>query len=86
MVNPTQSRAHAGVEFIDNKQRHEGERLTDASTLAGEEKFGSDNRETTLNITVPGVWVGSQRSSGRSPLISSTPGGWRMEMQTRPSG
>mmetsp|Transcript_7607 Transcript_7607/g.28522 ORF Transcript_7607/g.28522 Transcript_7607/m.28522 type:complete len:84 (+) Transcript_7607:380-631(+) len=57
---------------------------TPASTFAGDEQFGSANIEMTDNRIVSGVWMGNQRSSGLSPLISSSPGGCKIEMQTSP--
>lgn len=60
-------------------------KLTEESTLAGELMLGSESMEITLNMTVVTVWVGNHRSSGNSPLIASSPGGCKMEMQTLPS-
>jgi hypothetical protein len=53
--------------------------------LAGELIFGSLSIEMTESIIVDTVWVGNHRSSASSPLIKSSPGGWRIEIHTRPS-
>lgn len=59
---------------------------TEASTFAGEDVLGALKSEMMLRRMVVTVWVGNQRSSGSSPLISSTPGGWRIDIHTFPSG
>src|SRR3989338_11609340 len=59
---------------------------TEAVTLAGEEKLGSPSMEMTLSRMESTLWVGRHRSSGSSPLMASTPGGWRIDIHTGPSG
>ena len=58
---------------------------TEASTLAGEEKFGAANMETTDMMIEETDCVGNQRSEANSPLITSSPGGCKMEIHTFPS-
>lgn len=48
---------------------------TEASTFAGDDVFGSANKERTERSTEDTDCVGSQRSEASSPLISSSPGG-----------
>ncbi len=58
-----------------------------ASIFAGDESLGSFNIDITERIICSTPSTGLQRSSAVSWVLnSSTPGGWRIEMQTLPSG
>lgn len=58
--------------------------ITDASTLAGENVFGSFNNDITDNKTVRTFWVGFHLSHGNSPLCGSSTGGCRIEIHISP--
>lgn len=58
--------------------------ITDASTLAGLEVFGSLRSETTDRRMVRIFCVGFHRSQGSSPLCGSSTGGWRIEIHRSP--
>lgn len=60
--------------------------ITAASRLAGDSSLGSDSMEMTEIKICSTPRIGLHRSSALScELNSSSPGGWRMEMQTFPS-
>ena len=48
--------------------------------------FGSANILNTLNNTLLTPWTGDQRSEADSYRSGSSPGGWRIEIQTFPFG
>lgn len=58
---------------------------TDASTLAGDEKLGSESMLHTLTRIDSTVWIGLHVSSSRSCSFMGS-GRCKIEMQTRPSG
>lgn len=58
--------------------------ITDASTLAGENVFGSFKREITDNKIVRTFCVGFHRSHGNSPLCGSSTGGCNIEIHKSP--
>lgn len=58
--------------------------ITEASTLAGLNVFGSLSREITDKSMVRTFWVGFQRSHGSSPDCGSSTGGWRILMHKSP--
>jgi len=49
--------------------------MTPASTLAGEDKLGSDKRDITDKRIDSTVWVGFHLSAAVSPDNGSSPGG-----------
>ncbi len=58
-----------------------------ASIFAGESMLGSFSIEITDTSTASTPRMGLQRSSAVSCVLKlSVPGGWRIEMQTFPSG
>lgn len=58
--------------------------MTEASTFAGENVFGSFSKDMTDNKIVRTFCVGFQRSHGNSPLCGSSTGGWSIEMHRSP--
>lgn len=58
--------------------------MTDASTLAGEDVFGSFNNEITDKRIVRTFCVGFHRSQGSSPLWGSSTGGCNIDMHKSP--
>lgn len=58
--------------------------ITDASTLAGLNVFGSFNSDITLNNIVRTFCVGFQRSHGNSPDCGSSTGGCNMLIHKSP--
>jgi hypothetical protein len=60
--------------------------ILDASTLAGDSSFGSANIETTDRRIFSTDCTGDHLSELDSYPSGSSPGEWRIEIQTRPSG
>lgn len=58
--------------------------MTEASTLAGEDVFGSFNNEITDKRIVRTFCVGFHRSQGSSPLWGSSTGGCNIDMHKSP--
>ena len=79
--------SEGGREARTTKTREGGrEGRTAASMLAGLSSLGSESILMTDTIMASTPRMGRQRSSADSwELNRSSPGGWRMEMQTRPS-